>query len=112
MRRTNFVGILIYKLIALSLPELEIVNKKENLPYRGLCRSGWPQGKKRESEKRGKNQDLARKLKKTKEQESDGSANYNWCTWHIYQMIATGTGELGNKKTSGVYSNYSIIKIG
>ena len=46
------------------------------------------------------------------EHESDGDTNYNWCPWYSYQRIDTGTGGLGNKRMSGEYPNYCIIKIG
>ena len=46
------------------------------------------------------------------EHEGDSDTNCNWCAWYSYQKIGTGTGGLGNKRTSGGRSNYSIIKIG
>ena len=56
--------------------------------------------------------DLARKLKKTMEHESDGNTNCNRCTWYSHQRINKGTGGLGNKRTSGDHPNYSIVEIG
>ena len=44
-------------------------------------------------------------------QESDGDTNCNWCTRYNHQSIGTGTGGLGNKRTSGEHLNYSIIEI-
>ena len=41
----------------------------------------------------------------------DGDTNYNWYAWNNPQKIGTGTGRLGNKRTSSDYSDYSIIKI-
>ena len=65
----------------------------------------------KENEKRDKYLDLARELKKTMEYESDGDANCKWCARYCHQRIYTGTGERKNKRTSGDYPNYSIIKI-
>ena len=56
----------------------------------------------KESEKRNEYLDLARKLKK----------KYNWYAWNNLQRLGKETGRLGNKKTSGDHSDYSIIKIG
>ena len=52
--------------------------------------------------------DLARDLKKTMEHDSDSDTNRNWFS---DQSIGTGTGGLGNKKTSRDHPNHSI-KIG
>ena len=57
--------------------------------------------KQKESEKRDKYLDLARKLKKTIELSALGS----------HQKIGTGTGRLGNTRTSGDHPNYSIVEI-
>ena len=43
--------------------------------------------------------------------ESDSDTNCNWYSWYSQQRIDTGTGGLGNKRTSKDYPNYSIIKI-
>ena len=61
------------------------------------------------SEKRDKYPDLARELKKkqTIEHESDDDTNR-----YSHQMIGTGTGRLGDKRTSGDHPNYSIVQIG
>ena len=65
------------------------------------------------NKKTGKYLDFARELKKKKmEHESDGDTSCNWCTWYSHQRIGTGTGGLGNRRTSGDHSNSSIIKIG
>ena len=45
------------------------------------------------------------------EHESDADTNCNWCPQYSHQSIGTGTGGLGNKRTSGDYPNYSFIKI-
>ena len=64
------------------------------------------------SKKRDMYLDLARELKITVEHESDVVINCNWCALYIHQRIGLGTGQLGNKRTSGDHLNYSIIKIG
>ena len=46
------------------------------------------------------------------EHESDGNTNCNWCARYSHQKIGTGTGGLGNKRTSGDHPNDNIIKIG
>ena len=65
----------------------------------------------KESEKWDKYPDLACELKKTLEHESDNDTNCNWCTQYRHQKIGTGTGRLGNKKTSGDHPNYRIAEI-
>ena len=49
---------------------------------------------------------------KTMEHESDGDTNCNWCTRYTYQRIGVRTRGLGNKRTGGDHSIYSIVKIG
>ena len=44
--------------------------------------------------------------------ESDSNTNCDWCVLCSHQKIDTGTGELGNKRTSGDHPNYSIAEIG
>ena len=46
------------------------------------------------------------------EHENGGDTNINWRTRHAPQRIGTGTGEFGNKRTSGNHPNYSIVEIG
>ena len=46
------------------------------------------------------------------ELENDSDINCNWCAVYSQRKIGTGTGGLGNKRTSVDHSNYSIIKIG
>ena len=65
----------------------------------------------KESEKRNKYIDLAKELK-TKEDESDGDTNCNWCAQYSQQKFGTMIGGLGNKKTSGDSPNYNIVEIG
>ena len=56
----------------------------------------------KETKKKDKYLDLAREFKKkTVECESDGDTNHNWCSWYSNQKIDSGTGGLGNKRTSG-----------
>ncbi len=64
----------------------------------------------KESEKRDKCQDSARKLK-TIEHEGDGDTIYNWCTWANPQRIVKETGKFVNNETNGDLPDYGIIKI-
>ena len=43
--------------------------------------------------------------------ERDNDTNCNWCTQYSHQRIGTGTGRLGDEKTSGDPPNYSIAEI-
>ena len=43
--------------------------------------------------------------------ESDGDKNYCWGTHYCHQKFDTGTGGLGNQRTSGDHLCYSISKI-
>ena len=86
----------------------------------------------KESKKRDKYLNLARELKKlwnikvmvilivkgtlgtvTKRIgiESDGDTDCKWNAWYSHQRIGTGTGGLGNKRTSGDHPNYTIVEI-
>ena len=65
----------------------------------------------KEREKKDKYLDLARELKKTVKHESDGDINCNWCFWYSHQRIDSGTGGLGNKRTSREHPNYSFVEI-
>ena len=38
-------------------------------------------------------------------------ASCNWCSWYRHRRIIKGTGEHGNKRTSGDHLNYFIIEI-
>ena len=44
--------------------------------------------------------------------ENEDDTNCNWFACNSHQRIGTGTGGLGNKRTSGDHPNYSIIEIG
>ena len=57
-------------------------------------------------------QDLAREQKKTMEHKSDCDTNCNYCYWYSHQRIGTRTRGLGNKRTSGDHSDYSMVEIG
>ena len=50
----------------------------------------------KESEKKDKYFDLARKLKKTVEHEGEDNTNCNWCLLYSHQRIKKRTGEHGN----------------
>ena len=39
------------------------------------------------------------------EHEGDGYTSCNWCIWYSHQRIGTGTGRLGNKRTSRNHLN-------
>ena len=107
-------------LISARRPDLVILNKKKKKKKRKKRRtcqivdfavSANHRVNLKESEKIDKYLDLARELKKTIEYVSDGDTNCNWCAQYCHQRISRGTGELGNKRTSGDHPNYSIIKI-
>ena len=46
------------------------------------------------------------------EHESDGDTDCKWCVRYSHQRYDTGTGELGNKRTSEDHPNYNIAEIG
>ena len=66
--------------------------KTGNLPDRELCRSADHWEKLKENEKKDKNQDLARELKKTMEHESDDNTNSNRCDRDSHQRISKKSG--------------------
>ena len=45
------------------------------------------------------------------EHEGDDDTNCNWCARNNPQKDGKGTGRLGDKRTSGDYPDYNIIKI-
>ena len=98
-------------LISAKRPDLGIVNKKRKKNLPSFAVSAYHLVKLKENEKKDKNLDLARELKKTMEHESDSDTNCNWCTWHSHKRISTGTVWLRNKNTSRDHSNYSIVEI-
>ena len=52
------------------------------------------------------------RIEKSMEHESDCDTNCNRCTLYSHQRIGTGTGGLGNKRTSEDHTNYRIVEIG
>ena len=65
--------------------------------------------KPKESRKRDKYLDLSielKKKKKTVEHENDNATICNWGDRYSHQSIDTGTGGLGNKRTSRDHSKY------
>ena len=54
-----------------------IINKKENLPNRGLCRSGRQQSENQRRQKESQVLSFYQRTKKAKEHEGDGETNYN-----------------------------------
>ena len=44
------------------------------------------------------------------EHESDNYTNRDWCSWYSHQRVIKGTGERGNKWSSGDHPNYQIIE--
>ena len=46
------------------------------------------------------------------EHEINVYTNNNWCSWYTHRRINKGTGNLGNKKTSGNHPNYWINETG
>ena len=99
--------------IMIRWPDLVIVHKKTR-----TCRIvdfAVPTDRRiklKEIEKKNKYLDLARELKKTMKHESDGDTNCNWRARYTHQRIGTGTGGVGNEKTSGDHPNYNIVEIG
>ena len=45
------------------------------------------------------------------EYEGDGDTICNWCARYSHQKVGTGTGGLGNKRTSGDHPNNRIVEI-
>ena len=50
-------------------------------------------------------------MKRSVERESEGDTNCDWYAQYSQQRIGTGTGRLGNEKTSGDHPNYTIVEI-
>ena len=98
MRRTKFYGTL------RSRPsDSQQKNRTSQIVDSTVLANHWI--KLKESEKRNKLLDLVQELKKSEKHEFDGDANCDWGTWHSRKRIGTGTGKLGNKKTSGDHAN-------
>ena len=99
-------------LILARRPDQVIVNKKKPCWIVDLAVPADYRVKLKQSEKWDKYLNFARELKKTMEHEGDGDTNCIWCTWNNPQRLVKGAERLGNKRTSGDNSDYSIIKIG
>ena len=94
-------------------PNLVIINKKKRTCQRvDFSVPADHRIKLKESKKADKYLDLAREQKKTMKHENDDDTNCNWCTQYGHQRISTWTRGFGNKRTSGNYLKYSIIKFG
>ena len=114
MRHTNSSGIWEKTNHLISTRRLDFVKinkKKRNCWIVDFAVPVDHRVKLKENEKGDKYLDLARKLKKTVEHESDDDTNYDWCSWYCHQRIGKGNGGLGNR-TSRDHPNYGIIKIG
>ena len=68
-------------------------------------------GEIKSNEKRDKYLDLARKLKKSLEQEDDGNTNCNWCAWNDPPRLDKWVIRIVNRRTNRKHLNYSIAKI-
>ena len=49
-------------------------------------------------------------VEKTREHESEGDTNCNWCAWNGHEMLGTGAGKIGNQRMSRDHANYRIAK--
>ena len=85
--------------------------KKKKLPNSEFSHFGEPQGK--TEGKRKQRLVPGDKYLKTKDtMKHDGDINSNWRTRFSHWRIDTGTGRLGNERTSGDHPIYSIVDIG
>ena len=96
-------------------PNFEIINKKKRtsrIVDIGVLADHRVKFK--ESEKKDKYRDRARKLKKktTLKHESDGDTNCNWCASYCHEGINKSTGGCENKRDNGDHPNDSMIMIG
>ena len=85
--------------------------KSESLPNSGLCCLGWTQNIIERKRKEELVPRPSQRIEKSVEHESNLDTNCNWCSLYSHQKFCKGFGGLGNKKTSGTYSDYCIIKI-
>ena len=100
-------------LISARRSDLVIVNKKKKKRTWRRVDLAVPADyrvKLKESEKRDKNLDLDRELKKKMEHESDGDTKCNWRARYTHQGINEGSAGLGNERTSRDHPNCSIIE--
>ena len=90
--------------------DLVIVNKKENLRSCGLC---CPGGSLSENQRKRKERQIfvpCQRTKKAMKHESDGDTNCNQCAWNNSRRHGKGAENVGNRRISQDYSNYSIAK--
>ena len=66
----------------------------------------------KESEKKGKYLEFARKLEMKMEHEGDNYTNCGLCFWYCHQRVINGTGGLVGWRTSKGHPNYNIIENG
>ena len=88
-----------------------IQKKKKNLQIVDFGVPAEHRIKVKDCDKKDKNFDLARELKKY-EHEGDNYYNCGWCFRYSNKRIIKGTGGLGNWQTSGDHPNYSIVENG
>ena len=98
-------------LISARRPDLIIINKKKRtcrIVDFGVPADHWVKLKENE------NRDWPCKgiEKKTVEHQCEIYTNCNWRSCYSHQRTDTGTGGLGNKRTSKNHPSYNIIKIG
>ena len=94
-------------------PDLVIANKKkENLLNNRFYHPSRSQNEIEKIKKRDKCLNLAWELKQTMGHVQDSNTSYNWCTWNNHLRTGEGTGRHGNKRTSGDYRDYRIVKNG
>ena len=86
------LGIQTDHLIAARLLDIEIVDKKENLPNCRLYCPSWPQSKIERKQKERWIPGPCLRIEKTEEHKSDRDTNCNRCSWNSYQTIGKRTG--------------------
>ena len=98
-------------LISARRPVLVIINKiiKRTCQIVDFSVPSDHRVKLKKSEKKDKNLDLARELKKKK---TLWNISCNQCSWYSHQRIRKKSGRIGNKSMSGEHSNYSTVKMG
>ena len=100
-------------LISARRPDLIIINNNKKKRTCKTVNIAVPTDHRMKLKEREKDKylDLAWELKKTVKHESDFYTISNWCSWYSHRRIGTGTGGLGNKRTSGEHPNYSNVEI-
>ena len=100
-------------LISARRPDLIIINKKKRtFKIVDFAVPADHRIKLKECEKKDKELDLARELKKTMEHAGDNYTNCNWCVWNSNERITKRTGGLESWRTSGDHPIYYIIENG